>query len=208
MAEFSDIQTREIGLKKTLTAGQLGMIALGGAIGTGLFLGSKFAIGFAGPSVIISYLIGGAIALMLMAALAEMTVRHPTSGSFGAYAEHYLGPLYGFLTRYMYWICIVLAVGTEVTAIGEYMQFWFPGVPPLVWVLLFAGALIGVNAMNVKNFGTLEYWFSATKVFAILAFVVVAAWLVFFSGNQDYGVKNWTAEGASCQTDSPACGSP
>ncbi|QIK62643.1 amino acid permease [Leucobacter viscericola] len=195
MAEFSDIQTREIGLKKTLTAGQLGMIALGGAIGTGLFLGSKFAIGFAGPSVIISYLIGGAIALMLMAALAEMTVRHPISGSFGAYAEHYLGPLYGFLTRYMYWICIVLAVGTEVTAIGEYMQFWFPGVPPLVWVLFFAGALIGVNAMNVKSFGTLEYWFSATKVFAILAFVVVAAWLVFFSGNQDYGVKNWTAEG-------------
>ncbi|PIJ47896.1 amino acid permease, partial [Leucobacter sp. OLES1] len=191
--EFSDIQTREIGLQKTLSARQLSMIALGGAIGTGLFLGSKFAIGFAGPSVIVSYMIGGAIALMLMGVLAEMTVRHPTSGSFGAYAEHYLNPLSGFLVRYMYWACIVLAVGTEVTAVGEYMQLWFPGVPPWIWVVLFSAALIGVNAMNVKNFGTLEYWFSAIKVFAIIAFVIVAAWLVFFSGDGGYGLHNWTA---------------
>ncbi|MDA3147523.1 amino acid permease [Leucobacter sp. UCMA 4100] len=195
MKEFSDIQTREIGLQKSLTAGQLSMIALGGAIGTGLFLGSKFAIGFAGPSVIVSYLIGGAIALMLMGVLAEMTVKHPTSGSFGAYAEHYLGPVYGFLVRYMYWLCIVLAVGTEVTAVGEYMQFWFPGVPPWVWVVVFSGALVGVNAMNVKSFGTLEYWFSAIKVFAILAFIIVAAWLVFFAGKQEYGFQNWGADG-------------
>lgn len=195
MANFEDIQTREIGLKKTLSAGQLGMIALGGAIGTGLFLGSKFAIGFAGPSVIVSYLIGGAIALMLMGVLAEMTVQHPTSGSFGAYAEHYLGPMWGFLTRYMYWLCIVLAVGTEVTAIGDYMQLWFPGVPPWIWVVFFSAVLILVNAMNVKSFGTLEYWFSAIKVFAIVAFIIVAAWLVFFSGSTEYGLKNWTAEG-------------
>lgn len=193
--EFSDIQTREIGLQKTLSAGQLGMIALGGAIGTGLFLGSKFAIGFAGPSVVLSYLIGGAIALMLMGVLAEMTVKHPTSGSFGAYAEHYLGPVWGFVTRYMYWFCIVLAVGTEVTAVGVYMEMWFPGVPPWIWVVLFSAALILVNAMNVKSFGTLEYWFSAIKVFAILAFIIVAAWLVFFSGTKEYGVQNWSADG-------------
>lgn len=195
MAKFEDIQTREIGLKKSLSASQLGMIALGGAIGTGLFLGSKFAIGFAGPSVIVSYLIGGAIALMLMGVLAEMTVQHPTSGSFGAYAEHYLGPMWGFLTRYMYWLCIVLAVGTEVTAIGDYMQLWFPDVAPWIWVVLFSGILILVNAMNVKSFGTLEYWFSAIKVFAIVAFIIVAAWLVFFSGKTEYGLQNWTAEG-------------
>lgn len=195
MAEFSDIQTREIGLQKSLTARQLGMIALGGAIGTGLFLGSRFAIGFAGPSVVLSYLIGGMIALMLMAGLAEMTVQHPTSGSFGAYAEHYIGPLAGFLVRYMYWGCIVLAVGTEVTAVGEYMQLWFPGIPPWIWVVVFGGALILVNAMNVKSFGTLEYWFSAIKVFAILAFIVVAGWLVFFAGDEKRGVHNWGAEG-------------
>lgn len=195
MSTFEDIQTREIGLQKTLTARQLSMIALGGAIGTGLFMGSKFAIGFAGPSVIISYLIGGAVALMLMGVLAEMTVKHATSGSFGAYAEHYIGPLAGFLVRYMYWLCIVLAVGTEVTAVGEYMGLWFPGVPGWIWVVLFSAALIGVNAMNVKSFGTLEYWFSAIKVFAILAFIVVAASLVFFSGNPDFGLHNWTADG-------------
>jgi len=195
MAEFSDIQTREIGLQKALTARQLGMIALGGAIGTGLFLGSRFAIGFAGPSVVLSYLIGGVIALLLMAGLAEMTVQHPTSGSFGAYAEHYIGPLAGFLVRYMYWACIVLAVGTEVTAVGEYMQLWFPDIPPWIWVILFGGALILVNAMNVKSFGTLEYWFSAIKVFAIIAFIVVAGWLVFFSGDQKRGVHSWAAEG-------------
>lgn len=195
MAKFSDIQTREVGLQKSLTAKQLSMIALGGAIGTGLFLGSKFAIGFAGPSVIVSYIIGGAIALMLMGVLAEMTVQHPTSGSFGAYAEHYISPLAGFLVRYMYWACIVLAVGTEVTAIGEYMQLWFPTVPPWIWVVLFSALLIGVNATNVKSFGTLEYWFSVIKVFAIVGFILLAAWLVVFSGSTHYGTHNWTAGG-------------
>ena len=195
MPEFSDIQTREVGLTKSLTTGQLGMIALGGAIGTGLFLGSRFAIGFAGPSVIISYLIGGTIALMLMAVLASMTVQHPTSGSFGAYAEYYVSPLAGFLVRYIYWACIVLAVGTEITAVGEYMRLWFPTVPPWVWVLLFSAALILVNATSVKSFGTLEYLFSGIKVFAIIAFIIIAAGVVFFSGSSEYGIANWTADG-------------
>lgn len=99
MSDFKNIQQRESGLKRELGPKQMSMIALGGAIGTGLFLGSKFAIGFAGPSVIISYAIGGLIALLLMGALAEMTVAHATSGSFGAYAEFYVGPLIGFLVR-------------------------------------------------------------------------------------------------------------
>ena len=103
--------------------------------------------------------------------------------------------MWGFLTRYMYWLCIVLAVGTEVTAVGDYMQLWFPGVPTWIWVVLFSAVLILVNAMNVKSFGTLEYWFSTVKVFAIVAFIIVAAWLVFFSGNTEYGLQNWTSEG-------------
>src|SRR5882757_11024410 len=103
----------------------MSMIAIGGAIGTGLFLGSGFAIGFAGPSVLLSYAIGALIALLLMGCLAEMSVAHPTSGSFGAYAEFYIGPLAGFLVRYACWTCIVLAVGTEVTAVALYMHFWF-----------------------------------------------------------------------------------
>ena len=137
---------------------QMSMIALGGAIGTGLFLGSKFAIGFAGPSVIISYAIGGLIALLLMGALAEMTVAHATSGSFGAYAEFYVGPLIGFLVRYLYWSCIVLAVGTEVTAIGEYMQFWFADVPSWLWIVLFSGGADRrehVQRQGLRNDGVL-----------------------------------------------------
>jgi len=188
---FEQIAEREQGLKRRLTAGQMGMIAIGGAIGTGLFLGSKFAIGFAGPSVILSYAIGGLIALLLMSALAEMTVAHSTSGSFGAYAEHYISPLAGFLVRYCYWSCCVLAVGAEVTAIAEYMRHWFAGVADWVWVLLFSSALIATNAMSVKTFGTVEYWFSTIKVSAIMAFIVLGAYVVW--GNPQYGVQHYHA---------------
>src|SRR4051812_31986300 len=104
-------------LHRSLTAAQLSMIAIGGAIGTGLFLGSGFAIGTAGPSVLISYLIGGVISLFLMGALAEMTVAHPAAGSFGVFADIYLGPLGGYVIRWAYVTGIALAVGTEVTAI-------------------------------------------------------------------------------------------
>ncbi|PPA73145.1 amino acid permease [Achromobacter spanius] len=190
---FGQIAEREQGLKRRLTSGQMSMIAIGGAVGTGLFLGSKFAIGFAGPSVIISYAIGGLITLLLMGCLAEMTVAHSTSGSFGAYAEHYIGPLAGFLVRYAYWSCVVLAVGTEVTAVAEYMHFWFPDVPGWLWVCVFSGALILVNAMSVKAFGTIEYWFSTIKITAIVAFIILGAYVVW--GNPQYGVAQYTAHG-------------
>jgi len=192
-AEFGQIAEREKGLERKLTAGQMSMIAIGGAIGTGLFLGSKFAIGFAGPSVIISYAIGGLITLMLMGCLAEMTIAHSTSGSFGAYAEHYISPLAGFLVRYAYWSCIVLAVGTEVTAISKYMAFWFPDINGSIWVLLFSGVLIFINAMSVKTFGTVEYWFSTIKICAIVAFIILGAAVVL--GNPNYGSHNYTAHG-------------
>ncbi|WP_342067877.1 amino acid permease [Achromobacter kerstersii] len=190
---FGKIAEREQGLKRRLTSGQMSMIAIGGAIGTGLFLGSKFAIGFAGPSVIISYAIGGLITLLLMGCLAEMTVAHSTSGSFGAYAEHYIGPLAGFLVRYAYWSCVVLAVGTEVTAVAEYMSFWFPDVPGWQWVCVFSGALIVINAMSVKAFGTIEYWFSTIKITAIVAFIILGAYVVW--GNPQYGVAQYTSHG-------------
>ncbi|EHP43063.1 amino acid permease-associated protein [Cupriavidus basilensis OR16] len=155
------------------------MIAIGGAIGTGLFLGSGFAISFAGPSVLVSYAIGAFIALILMGCLAEMTVAHPTSGSFGAYAEHYISPLAGFLVRYAYWACIVLAVGAEVTATALYMQYWFPTVPGWFWIISFSGALILVNALSVNIFGIVEYWFSAIKIAAIVGFILLGAYVVF-----------------------------
>src|SRR5215471_15129067 len=141
-ASFGEIIERERGLRRSLSARRMTMIAIGGAIGTGLFLGSAFAIGLAGPAVLVSYAIGAVIALLLMGCLAEMTVAHTTSGSFGAYAEYYVGPLAGFLVRYAYWTCIVLAVGTEVTAVAVYMRFWFPEVPGWFWILAFSALLI------------------------------------------------------------------
>jgi L-asparagine transporter-like permease len=192
---FDHIAKREEGLQRKLTAGQMSMIAIGGAIGTGLFLGSKFAIGLAGPSVILSYVISGFITLLLMGCLAEMTVTHPTSGSFGTYAEHYVSPLAGYLVRYSYWICIVMGVGTEVTAIADYMQFWFAGVPPWIWIVVFPAMLIGVNAWSVKAFGSVEYWFSATKVAALAGFVLLGGYLVWGTGNPDFGIRHLTEHG-------------
>jgi L-asparagine transporter-like permease len=198
MADFSTIIQRESGLRRLLTARKLSMIAIGGAIGTGLFLGSGFAIGTAGPSVLVSYLIGALIALMLMGCLAEMTVTHPTTGSFGTYAEYYVSPLAGFMVRYAYWTCIVLAVGTEVTAIALYMKFWFPGVPGWLWIALFSGSLITVNALSVSTFGTVEYWFSLLKISAIVAFILLAGYLIARANpvtDGSIGFRNYTAYG-------------
>jgi len=199
---FSAIVQRESGLRRTLSSRKLSMIAIGGAIGTGLFLGSGFAISTAGPSVLVSYAIGALIALLLMGCLAEMTVVHPITGSFGAYAEHYVGPLAGFMVRYAYWTCIVLAVGTEVTAVALYMKFWFPAVPGWVWILAFSSSLIMVNAFRVSTFGTVEYWFSLVKITAIVAFILLAGYLVIQSSGAhsnvsagSVGFRNYIAYG-------------
>ena len=181
-------------LKKTLTPAQMAMIALGTAIGTGLFAGSKLGIMLAGPSVLISYVIGGIVALLVIGALAEMTVKHPVAGSFGVYAHKYLGNFAGYLTKYIYWSALIFAVGTEVSAIGEYMQYWFPQIPGVTWVLVFSIALLAVNLSSVKIFGTTEYWFSAIKVFAVLAFIILAAWLIFHDPNDSFSFTNYTAE--------------
>jgi L-asparagine transporter-like permease len=190
---FGHIIERERGLQRTLSARRMTMIAIGGAIGTGLFLGSGFAISLAGPAVLLSYAIGAVIALLLMGCLAEMTVAHPTSGSFGAYAEHYLGPLAGFLVRYAYWACIVLAVGTEVTAVALYMHFWFPAPPGWLWILAFSALLITVNALSVNVFGAVEYGFSAIKVTAIVLFIVLAGYLVMHE--PAVAARNYLAHG-------------
>jgi L-asparagine transporter-like permease len=192
---FSAIMQREAGLQRTLGAGRMSMIAIGGAIGTGLFLGSGFAISTAGPAVLISYLIGALIALLLMGCLSEMTLAHPTTGSFGAYAEYYLGPWAGFLVRYAYWMCIVLAVGTEVSAVSLYMQFWFPGVPGGLWILTFSAALIAINAISVRAFASVEYAFSLIKITAIVGFVLLGSAMIANSHDGAIGFRNYVDHG-------------
>lgn len=141
-------------LSRQLTSGQLGMIAIGGAIGTGLFLGSSLAVRVAGPGVICSYLIGAIIGLLLMGALSEMAVAHPIAGSFGVYAEQYLNPWAGFTVRYTYWAAQCIAIGGEAVGIAIYCQWWFPNTPKWLWILGFSIALLYVNARSVGNFGS------------------------------------------------------
>ena len=195
MANFQDIQQRETGLQRHLTSAQMVMIDIGGAVGTDLFMGSAFAIGFAGPAVLVSYAIGAFIALLLIGCLGEMTVAHPTSGSFGAYAEFYLSPLAGFVVRYAYWAALVLAVGMEVTAVGMYMAYWFKDVPQWIWVAIFSVVLVGINLRSVKVYGTVEYTFSAIKVAAIVAFVLIGAYVVFGARIPGIGFENYTLGG-------------
>ena len=201
---FREIIERERGLQRRLSAARLSMIAIGGAIGTGLFLGSGFAIGLAGPAVLLSYAVGALIALLLMGCLAEMTIAHPITGSFGAYAEYYIGPLAGFLVRYAYWTCIVLAVGTEVTAVALYMHYWFPTAPGWLWIVAFSALLMAINARSVNVFGAVEYGFSAIKVAAIVIFILLAGYLLWRArsppsgaagAGATIGLRNYTAYG-------------
>lgn len=188
-------------LSRQLTVGQLGMIAIGGAIGTGLFLGSALAVRIAGPGVIVSYLIGAVIALLFMGALSEMAVAHPTAGSFGVYAELYLNPWAGFAMRYTYWAAQCIAIGAEATAVAIYCRWWFPGTPAWLWILAFSLALIYVNARNVGSFGTFEYWFAMVKVVAIVLFIVLGIGLLVGVGlRPGIGLENFTAHGGFLAT--------
>src|SRR5271170_6230725 len=139
----------EVGLRKTLSTAQVVMIGLGGAIGTGLFMGSGIAIGYAGPAVLVSFAIAGFVGLIMVFSLSEMAVEHPAAGSFGVYAETYLNPWAGFVVRYTYWMAQVVAVGGEAVAVGVYMTFWFPNSPVWLWSVGFAAALWFVNTRSV-----------------------------------------------------------
>jgi AAT family amino acid transporter len=188
-------------LSRQLTVGQLGMIAIGGAIGTGLFLGSALAVRIAGPGVIVSYLIGAVIALLFMGALSEMAVAHPTAGSFGVYAEIYLNPWAGFVMRYTYWAAQCIAIGAEATAVAIYCRWWFPDTPAWLWILGFSVALVYVNARNVGSFGTFEYWFAMIKVIAIVLFIVLGLGLLIGVGpRKGIGVANFTEFGGFLAT--------
>ena len=187
-----EISEREHGLDKALSRAQVVMIGLGGAIGTGLFMGSGIAIGYAGPAVILSYMIAGFAALVMVFSLSEMAVVHPAAGSFGVYAETYLNPWSGFVVRYTYWLAQVIAIGGEAVAAGIYMTFWFPHVPVWMWSLGFAFILLYVNARSVGNFGTFEYWFAMIKVCAIVLFIILGAVNIFGIGVPATGFHNLT----------------
>jgi amino acid transporter, AAT family len=188
------VQPSDEGLKRALVPRQIAMMAMGSAIGVGLFLGSTVTIRLAGPGVIVTYVYGALIALVMGYALAEMAVVHPVAGSFGVFANRYLSPWSGFVVRATYAFVQILAIGAEVTAVAIYFAFWFPGVPPWLWVVGMAAALIAINTAQVRVFGEIEYGFALIKVIAIVAFIVVGLALVTGIGLWPaIGLRNVTA---------------
>src|SRR5262249_35384879 len=160
------------GLQRRLRPRQLIMIAMGGAIGVGLFLGSSVTIQQAGPGVIVTYLLGALVAVVVAYALAEMAVVHPGAGSFGVYSETDLSNWAGFTVRATYGLVQIIAIGAEVTAVGIYFGFWFPSLPGWIWVVTVSLGLVTVNALQVSKFGEFEYWFALIKVVAIVVFII------------------------------------
>jgi amino acid transporter, AAT family len=184
------------GLHRRLGQRQLTMMAIGGAIGVGLFLGSSVTIRLAGPAVIVSYVLGAGIALIMSYVLAEMAVVHPVAGAFGVYAEKYLNPWAGFSVRATYAVAQIIAIGAEVTAVGIYLAYWWPNVPHWIWVVLVSSALVALNAMQVNYLGEFEYWFAMIKVAAIVAFIVLGMALIFGVGSRPaIGFANLTQHG-------------
>ncbi|MFB6878108.1 amino acid permease [Streptomyces sp. NPDC056323] len=192
------MRTENAGLSRGLNSRHIRFIALGSAIGTGLFYGSSASIQAGGPAVLLAYLIGGAAVFLVLRSLGEMAVASPCAGSFGEYANRHLGPLAGFLTGWTYAFEMVIVAVADVTAIGVYMGFWFPEVPRWIWVLaavLIVGAL---NLVSVKVFGELEFWLSLVKIVAIVAMIVVGIAVIAFglgSGHAHVGLSNLWSNG-------------
>ncbi len=195
-AQLNNASSAPENLQRRLTQRQLTMLALGGAIGVGLFLGSSITIRLAGPGVILSYLLGAVIAMIVAYALAEMAVIHPVAGAFGVYAETYLSAWSGFAVRATYGLVQIIAIGAEVTAVAIYCGFWFPQVPQWIWVAGASLALVAINALQVGRFGEFEYWFALIKVSAILVFIAIGAMLIFGVGPRPaLGFSNLVANG-------------
>ena len=189
----SDVRN-ERGLSRQLSSVQQTMMALGGAIGTGLFLASGLAVNVAGPAVIVSTVIVAVISLLLGRALSEMAVAHPTAGAFGLYAGMYISPFAGYAVRVSYWLMEVIATGGQLVAASIYMGYWFPSVPGALWVLAFAVILLYVNSRAVGRLGAIEYWLVMIKVVAIVLFIGLAVLLLIgATGEPAIGLSNLTA---------------
>ncbi|MCI7261356.1 MAG: amino acid permease [Selenomonas sp.] len=169
-------------MKRGLKNRHLQMIALGGAIGTGLFYGSASTIALAGPAVMLSYLIGGVVIFFIMRMLGEMAVDEPVSGSFSYYATKYWGKFPGFLSGWNYWFNYVLVSMAELTAVGIYMQFWYPDMPQWIAALVCLVVITAVNLINVRLYGEFEFWMALVKISAIVLMIVLGLGLLIGSG--------------------------
>jgi AAT family amino acid transporter len=167
-------------LQRGLKDRHVQMIAIGGTIGVGLFLGSATAIQKAGPGLALSYAIGGLVMFFIMRALGELLLYRPVSGSFATYTEEFVGPWAGFMTGWSYWFMWVVIGMAEITAVGVYVHYWFPGIPQWVSALITLGLLYSANLITVKLFGEIEFWFALIKVTTIVAMIVIGLTIILF----------------------------
>lgn len=175
------------------------MIALGGAIGVGLFLGASRAIAVAGPGLLMSYALGGLIVFFIMRALGELLLYRPVAGSFATYAEEFIGPFAGFATGWSYWFTWVTIGMAEITAVAVYVHYWFPELPQWIPALTTLAVLYAVNRISVALFGELEFWFALIKVVTIVAMILIGLAIIFFDITplgRTAGFSNlWTHQG-------------
>lgn len=184
-------------LQRGLKNRHIQLIAMGGAIGTGLFLGSAQVIQSAGPSIILGYAIGGLIAFLIMRQLGEMIVHEPVAGSFSHFAFKYWGKFPGFLAGWNYWILYILVAMTELTAVAKYINYWWPHIPAWASVFFFFVVITLVNLGNVKFYGESEFWLSIIKVTAIVSMIVFGLYLLLTAdANSTSSFSNlWTHGG-------------
>ncbi|MGP4084981.1 amino acid permease [Streptomyces sp. KR55] len=175
----------------------LSMIALGGVIGAGLFVGSGAGIAAAGPSIVVAYILSGLLVMLVMRMLGEMSAAYPSSGSFSAHAERAIGPWAGFTAGWSFWVLLCTAVGLEGIGAAKIVTGWLPGTPEWAWVALFMVVFCGANLAAVKNFGEFEFWFAALKVGAISLFLVLGVLAIagVLPGTDAPGTANLTGEG-------------
>ncbi|OCA81641.1 amino acid permease [Bacillus sp. FJAT-27225] len=177
---MSTNQPSQPSLKRAMKSRHLFMMSLGGIIGTGLFLGSGYAIGEAGPlGAILAYLVGGLLMYLAMVCLGELSVFMPVSGSFQAHATKFIGPATGFVIGWVYWLSWAMYVGLEFVAAAVLMKRWFPDVSTWIWSAIFVVLLFGINALATKAFAETEYWFAGIKVFAVILFIIIGLSAVF-----------------------------
>ena len=195
-APSAAVVDKERGLARQLSARQMAMIGIGGALGVGFFLRTSLGIHTAGPAVLITYLIAALIGILFAGALAELAVAHPTAGSFGVYAELYVSRWAGFAVRYAYWFSMTAGMGGQAIAVSIYMSWWFPNVPGWIWIVAVSTGLIYLNMLNVGTFGEFEYWLSMIKILAICFFIVFGITLIAGIGHPHrIGLKNFQLAG-------------
>ena len=186
--------TSTAGLKRGLHSRHLNMIAIGGAIGTGLFVASGATISQAGPGgALLAYALIGIMVFFLMQSLGEMATYLPVSGSFEEYGTRFVSPSFGFATGWNYWYNWAITVAAELVAAAIVMQYWFPGVPPWVWSAGFLALLFAMNAVSVRGFGESEFIFASIKVVTVIIFLVLGvAMIAGIIGGESIGFENWT----------------